>query len=63
MNHYHDPQRRRYLLSSILSVIAIATLGIKINKDYLDAEQVIVCDGWVLQQKDLKPDACQTEAN
>jgi hypothetical protein len=59
IKYYEDPQRRRYLLSSMLSVIVIATMGIKINHDYVDPDQLVECDGWILKQKDLKPDACR----
>ncbi len=63
LDGYQDPQRRRYLLSSVLSMVVIATLGLKLNTDYLEEERIVMCDGWMLKQKDLKSDACRPQSN
>lgn len=51
--------RRKFLLAGITGLI---TLLIFERQTASSLEETVVCNGWVLKRKDLKPDACHSRA-
>jgi len=62
LNEAMNPQRRKFLIAGVVSLIGVGAVGLKIHYDNTrkpNDDPLVTCSGWILKEKELKPDVCE----
>jgi|GEM_PF-4982693 len=64
MSNLKEMTRRKFLISSLVSIAGISTIGVFLSQQHSqnfhqEYDEIVSCNGWIMKRGDIKYDVCE----